>query len=71
MLPAQGAWYEVGWVWFCFAIELLAIWSTRSILYLAFLRTTDRSAEADRHEARLRSLPPDAAALGRRLHPDL
>ncbi len=20
-LPAEGAWYEVGWIWFCFAVE--------------------------------------------------
>jgi cellulose synthase (UDP-forming) len=29
------------------------------ILYLTFLRTSDRSAEADRHEARVRALPPE------------
>jgi cellulose synthase (UDP-forming) len=58
VLPAQGAWYEVGWVWFCFAIELVALVDA-FILYLTFLRTTDRRPEADRHEARLRTLPPD------------
>jgi cellulose synthase (UDP-forming) len=57
VLPAQGDWYEVGWVWFCFAIELLALLDA-FILYLTFLRTTDRRAEADGHEARLRVLPP-------------
>jgi cellulose synthase (UDP-forming) len=29
------------------------------ILYISFLRTTDRHAEADRHEARLRAAPAD------------
>src|SRR5262245_60884085 len=57
VLPADGAWYEVGWVWFCFAIELLALVDA-FILYLMFLRTTDRRSEADRHEARLRALDP-------------
>ena len=56
MLPADGAWYEVGWLWFCFVIELLAIFD-QLILYVTFLRTSDRSAEADIHEARLRALP--------------
>jgi cellulose synthase/poly-beta-1,6-N-acetylglucosamine synthase-like glycosyltransferase len=58
VLPAEGNWYEIGWIWFCFAIELLAL-TDSLILYIAFLRMTDRSAEADRHEARLRTLPPD------------
>src|SRR5712691_3512955 len=58
VLPAQGAWYEIGWVWFCFAIELLALVDA-FILYLMFLRTTDRRPEADQHEARLRALPGD------------
>jgi cellulose synthase (UDP-forming) len=58
VLPADGAWYEIGWVWFCFAVELIAL-ADALILYVMFLRTTDRRAEADRHEARLRALPPD------------
>jgi len=58
MLPATGAWYEIGWLWLVFAIELLAI-ADQLILYVTFLRTTDRSAEADRHEARMRALPPE------------
>jgi cellulose synthase (UDP-forming) len=58
VLPATGAWYEVGWLWLCFAIELLAI-ADQFILYLTFLRTSDRRAEADRHEARICALPPD------------
>ena len=58
VLPAHGAWQEVGWVWFCFAIEILALFDAL-ILYLTFLRTSDRRAEADSHEARLRALSPD------------
>ena len=42
------------WVWLCFAIELLALLD-RFVLYIALLRTTDRSAEADRTRARLRA----------------
>ena len=58
VLPAHGAWREVGWVWFCFAIEILALFDAL-ILYLGFLRTSDRRPEADGHEARLRALSPD------------
>jgi cellulose synthase (UDP-forming) len=57
LLPAKGEWYEVGWVWLCFAVELLAI-ADGLILYVMLLRTSDRRAEADRHEMRLRALPP-------------
>ena len=39
-----------------FAIELLSLFD-QWILYLTFLRTSDRSTEADRHEARIRALP--------------
>jgi cellulose synthase (UDP-forming) len=58
MLPADGTWYEVGWLWLCFAIEVLSIFD-QLILYVTFLRTSDRSAEADCHEARIRALPAD------------
>ena len=57
VLPARGAWYEVGWIWLCFAIELLAI-ADQLLLYTAFLRPTNRRSEADAHEARMRALPP-------------
>ena len=56
VLRADGTWYEVGWLWLCFAIEFLAIFD-QLILYITFLRTSHRSAEADRHEARIRALP--------------
>ena len=58
VLPARGAWFEVGWVWFCFAIEMLALFDA-FLLYLTFLRTSDRRGEADGHEARLRALSPN------------
>ncbi len=58
VLPVDGTWYEIGWVYFCFAVEVLALFDAL-ILYLAFLRTSDRSGEADLHEARLRAMPPD------------
>ena len=58
VLPARGAWFEVGWVWFCFAVEMFALFDAL-LLYLTLLRTSDRRAEADGHEARLRALAPN------------
>jgi cellulose synthase (UDP-forming) len=58
VMPADGDWYEVGWVYFCFAVEALALFDA-FVLYVAFLRTSDRRPQADAHEARLRALPPD------------
>jgi cellulose synthase (UDP-forming) len=58
LLPATGAWHEMAWLWFCFAVEALAL-ADQLILYITFLRTTDRRAEADQHDARLRALPQD------------
>ncbi len=58
VIPVSGDWYQIGWVWACFAIEVLALCDA-FILYLAFLRTSDRRAEADCHEARLRASPPE------------
>jgi cellulose synthase (UDP-forming) len=57
--PAQGEWYEVGWVWFCFTVEVVAFFDA-FILYLTFLRVADRHAEADRYEAQLRATPQDS-----------
>ena len=57
VLPADGAWYELTWIWFVYAVEMFALVDAL-ILYLTLLRTSDRRAEADRHEARLRALPP-------------
>lgn len=58
VLPASGTWYQVGWIWFCLFVELLTF-TDQFILYLTFLRRTDRRSEADQHERRLRSLPDD------------
>jgi cellulose synthase/poly-beta-1,6-N-acetylglucosamine synthase-like glycosyltransferase len=58
VMPVTGEWYQIGWVWTCFVIEALALFDAL-ILYLAFLRTSDRHAEADSHEARLRALPQE------------
>ncbi|WP_407184606.1 glycosyltransferase family 2 protein [Bradyrhizobium centrosematis] len=58
VLPASGTWYQVGWIWFCLFVELLTF-TDQFILYLTFLRRTDRRSEADQHERRLRSLPAD------------
>ena len=59
VMPADGLWYQVGWIWFVFAIELVATGDSL-VLYVAFLRRSDRSAEANAHEARLRAMPPEA-----------
>src|ERR1051325_10377038 len=58
VLPASGAWYETGWVWFCFAVEVFAIFD-QLILYIAFLRRPNHGAKPGRQEARLRALPQD------------
>jgi len=55
--PATGSWYEVSWVWLCYAVELFAT-GDAIILYFTFLRSSDRRREADAHEARLRTTPP-------------
>ena len=49
-LDAQGI-----LVWTLFAVELLA-WFDSALLFAALSRRTNRSAEADAHEARLRAL---------------
>ena len=58
VLPAEGAWYEIGWLWLCFAIEVVTL-ADQFILYVTFLRITNHSPAADHHEARLRALPPE------------
>lgn len=59
VLPAEGVTVESVFIWTLFAIELLA-WADAGIMFTALLARTDRSPEADRHEARLRALPPAA-----------
>src|ERR1700733_4539955 len=51
VIPVTSEWYQIGWVWFCFVVEALALFDAL-ILYLAFLRTSNRHAEADSHEGR-------------------
>jgi cellulose synthase (UDP-forming) len=58
VLPASGSWYEIAWVWSCFGVELFAMLDA-AILYLAFLRTSERHAQADAHEAHMRAGHPD------------
>lgn len=58
VLPADAGPVELTWIWFCFVAELFSL-GDALILYIGFLRTTDRRSEADRHEARLRATPPD------------
>ena len=55
----QGG-FETAWSVGCFVIELLAI-ADGVLLYLAFARTTDRRAEADAAEPRLRALTAETA----------
>jgi cellulose synthase (UDP-forming) len=60
VLPADDLSAQSVLVWTIFAIEMLA-WVDTAILLLMLLRRTDRRAEADAHEARLRTT--DAADL--------
>jgi cellulose synthase/poly-beta-1,6-N-acetylglucosamine synthase-like glycosyltransferase len=48
------------WSLFCLAVELLAMWDG-TLLFLAFLKTSDRRAEADRGEAAARAAAAGAA----------
>jgi cellulose synthase/poly-beta-1,6-N-acetylglucosamine synthase-like glycosyltransferase len=59
VLPASGPVYQTAWIWFLFAVEILAIGDSL-ILYMSFLRRSDRSGEADAHEMRLRAMPTHA-----------
>jgi cellulose synthase (UDP-forming) len=59
VLPARTLDAETLFIWALFAVELLA-WFDAAVMFAALLRRTDRSAEADRHEARLRAGPPSA-----------
>lgn len=53
VLPATGSAVELCWIWFVFMLEVIAH-GDALILYMTFLRTTDRRREADAHEQRLR-----------------
>lgn len=54
VIEARGDIPEVAWIWFCFTLEILALFDA-FILYLTLLRTSDRRAAADGHERRLRA----------------
>lgn len=58
VLPASALNMQGILVWGLFAIEALA-WLDSSLLFASLARRTDRSAEADAHETRLRALPPE------------
>ena len=55
VLPADKFDTQGVLVWTLFAIEILA-WLDATILFSALCRRTDRSGEADMHEARLRAM---------------
>lgn len=57
VLPANDLSAQTAPVWSIFAIELVA-WFDAGVGFLALSRKTDRRAEADRHEARLRAADP-------------
>ena len=54
LMPTEGFDWWVIAVWVVFAIEV-ASWFDASVLLTQLAKRTDRSAEADQHEARLRS----------------
>lgn len=63
VVPAEGLDAETAFIWTLFAVEMLA-WFDAAVMFAALLRRTDRSAEADRHEARLRAtLPRDLPSV--------
>lgn len=58
VMPADFATIEGMWIAFCFTIEILAV-GDMCIFFLLLSRISNRTPEADRHEAWLRALPPD------------
>ncbi|MGB0661919.1 MAG: glycosyltransferase [Mangrovicoccus sp.] len=58
VMPAEGFNAQSVLVWAIFIIELIA-WTDATTLFMALLRRTDRSPEADIHEARLRRAEPE------------
>ena len=56
-LPTGLSNLEQLWMWTVFAVECVG-YTSLAILLLVMTRRTDRAGEADRHEARLRALPP-------------
>jgi cellulose synthase (UDP-forming) len=58
VLASHSVGFELAWTWLCFAVESLALFDA-FVLYVTFLRTSDRRAEATDHERRLRAMPAD------------
>ena len=42
VLPVEGQWYEVGWVWLCFGIEVLALVVDVGLLDVVVVLRADR-----------------------------
>lgn len=58
-VPWSAPWPALAFALLVLAVELLGHFDS-AILYAALVRRTDRTPEADAHEARLRALPPSA-----------
>lgn len=58
VLPARDFDVQSAFVWTLFLIELIS-WIDAAILFMALLRRTDRSPEADAHERALRRRAPE------------
>ena len=56
-IPWNAGVVGLGFALLCLCIELFGLFDA-TILFAGLIRRTDRSAEADGHEARLRALPP-------------
>ncbi len=55
-IPWGSTWYGLGFALVCLAIELFGLFDA-SILFSALVRRSNRTPEADAHEARLRARP--------------
>jgi cellulose synthase (UDP-forming) len=60
VLNANGSPVEIAWVWTVFVAELITH-GDAVILFLMFMKPTNRSKKADVHEARLRAAPSGTA----------
>ena len=58
LMPAVFGTVAGLWILFCFVVEALAILDM-CVFFLLMSKTVDRSAEADRHESRMRTIPDD------------
>ncbi len=59
VLPASGSPLQIGWIWFCYGIELAAI-IEMLVFVLILSRWDDRRPEADAYEAALARRPASA-----------